>query len=190
MQSLRILFPTDGHDGGEGPSSPVVGIAEGGLHSAEGLLLARYFGGYSTSLEEHLSMTDSEVLSAMRARSRDPDSPGHEPARRVVQRDHFRRLYEPKPGDQELNLDPAVAVCNWAEVQFGRDSIRRIRKTKGPGARDFPVIKFDASVESSIALSRPLAHLPSALYDGVFIDSSAHDQAQRTLDREFSGILG
>lgn len=219
VQSLRILLPLGGQGEDEGPSSPVVGINEGGLHSAEALLLARYFmftqvyfhrvrcmydehlldflrewlphGEYPDSPEDHLAITDSEVSSAMRARSTNPASDGHDPARRVVQRDHFRRLYEPRMRDRERHLDPAGAVADWARSRYGDDKVRRVRKAKDPGERDFPVSKFDETTESSLTLSKPLAELPPALYDGVFVDSHVHVQAQQDLDdAALSGVLG
>ena len=72
---------------------PTLGIEEGGLHSAEALLLARYFmytqlyfhpvrriydihlksflkewfrgGFFSTNLDDHLNLTDNEVMAAI-----------------------------------------------------------------------------------------------------------------------------
>lgn len=217
VQSLRILFPPDGQEEDEGPSSPVIGINEGGLHSAEALLLARYFmfnqvyfhrvrcmydehlldflrawlprGEYPGSVDDHLDLTDSEVLAAMREQRSDPASDGHDAARRVVERDHFRRLYEPTTQDREHHLEPARAVADWASERYGAHKVRWVRKAKDPGERDFPVSKFDGTVESSLALSKPLSDLPPALYDGVFIDSQACDQARGELDDKLSEVL-
>jgi hypothetical protein len=46
-------------------------------------------GGFSTRLVDHLAMTDNEVLSAILAAERDDQHPGHDPARRIVHRDHY-----------------------------------------------------------------------------------------------------
>ena len=134
-------------------------------------------------------ITDSEVLAAMRKNSKDPTSDGHDAARRVVQRDHFRRLYEPNMQDRESHLEPARAVADWARERHGDDKVRRVHKVKDPGERNFPVTKFDGTVESSLRLSKPLAELPPAVYDGVFIDAQVYARTREELDGALPGIL-
>jgi uncharacterized protein len=96
LSNLRILpSALTGEDDAE--TEPALGVAEGGLHAAESLLLARYFmwtqvylhpvrvmydahlqdflsqwlpgGTFSVDLDTHLGMTDLEVLVAMRTGS-------------------------------------------------------------------------------------------------------------------------
>jgi HD superfamily phosphohydrolase len=110
IESLRILPKS--LEPGES-REPSLGVEEGGLHSAEALLLARYFmyeqvyfhnvrkiydrhlvefmkayykprGGYLRNLEFHLDQTDSEILSAIRSRATDPRADGHEPAKAIA----------------------------------------------------------------------------------------------------------
>lgn len=216
VQSLRILVP-DSDDDEEGPRSPVIGIDEGGLHSAEALLLARYFmfiqvyfhrvrsmydrhlldfltawlpnGQYPADLDAHLRLTDSHVLVAMRDAARNADLDGHEAARRIMQRDHYRRLYEPAPADLDRSLDPAAAVEQWAIDRYGNLAVRRIRPTKGAGAVDFPVRAFDGRVGSSLSRSKALSQVPDAAYDGVFIDGVHLDDATPALHAELDSIL-
>lgn len=217
VQSLRILSLSSETGDDEGPPSPAIGLDEGGLHTAEALLLARYFmftqvyfhrvraiydqhlldfltawlpgGQYPAALEAHLSMTDSHVLVAMRESSADIEAPGHEPARRIMHRDHYRRLYEPSPPDAERCLEPADAVERWARGHFGDQAVRRVRSSKGAGAMDFPVRSFDGRVGSSLSLSAALQSLPDATYDGVFIDGAHHEDATRELARDLFDIL-
>lgn len=91
--------------------------------------------------------------------------------------------------DRERHLEPAKAVADWATERYGADKVCWVRKAKDPGERDFPVSKFDGTVESSLALSKPLAELPPALYDGVFIESQACEQAREELDDALSEVL-
>src|SRR4051812_30164980 len=84
---LRILRPTPGEQA-NAPSEPALGVEEGGLHSAEAMMLARYFmysqlyfhpirriydihlkdflkawlqnGAFATDVDGHLSLTDNE----------------------------------------------------------------------------------------------------------------------------------
>jgi len=99
LSCLRILPPPPIRNQESGVE-PTLGVDEGGIHAAESLLLARYFmftqvyfhpvrlmydahlqdflqatlpgGRFSVDLQQHLSMTDLEVLTAMRSASEDP----------------------------------------------------------------------------------------------------------------------
>lgn len=118
IDTLRILpAPPVDDDGGEPQErEPMLGITEGGLQSAEALLLARYFsfsqvyfhrarriydihlkdflkawlepsGGFLPHQPaEHLNLTDNEVLSAIHAAANGGDEPLRTLARRIVVR--------------------------------------------------------------------------------------------------------
>ena len=131
---------------------PVLGIEEGGLHSAEALLLARYFmytqlyfhpvrriydihlktflkqwlgeGRFSTSLSDHLNLTHNEVMAAVFGMPPEMKSlPGHDPARRIVHREHFRTLYQRNPADVAENPDAAKAIYEAAACKFPQESV-------------------------------------------------------------------
>ncbi|MDA1311998.1 MAG: HD domain-containing protein, partial [Acidobacteria bacterium] len=139
IDTLRILpSPNDENNRGE----PVLGVEQGGLETAEALLLARYFmytqvyfhpvrriydihlkdflkewlpdGRFGTSTKEHLELTDAEVTTAIRTAAGDKDRPGHDPARRITNREHFRVLYRRHPRDVEscpMQDDPERREC-------------------------------------------------------------------------------
>jgi uncharacterized protein len=107
-----------------GATPPVLGCERGGLHSAEQLLLARYFmfsqvyhhptrlaynehlkdfltawlpdGHFPADVAGHLGRDDADVLLAIKTAAADPGHPGHGPAKRIVSRDHFKKAYEKK----------------------------------------------------------------------------------------------
>jgi len=127
IESLRIL-PKSSVEGGS--REPTLGVEFGGLHSAEALLLARYFmyeqvyfhpvrriydkhlidymkeyyggDGYKFEAEFHLSQTDNEILSAIRIAARDGRAPGHNSAKAILSRAHFRCVYKRNPTDDAL----------------------------------------------------------------------------------------
>lgn len=128
IESLRIL-PRSNKE--EESLEPVLGIEEGGIHSAEALLLARYFmyeqiyfhpvrrvydihliefmkshysldGGYKITPEFHLSQTDVEVMAAIRHAAQDSGHPLHKLARVIAFREHYRCIYRRSPSDDEL----------------------------------------------------------------------------------------
>lgn len=121
IDSLRIL-PNEI----EGSIEPALGIDEGGLRSAEALLLARFFmfsqlyyhpvrraydihlqkylsearGKFSTKLEDHLAITDNEILTEIAAAARNDKAKGYLHAKRITYRGHYRVLYEEPPNNQ------------------------------------------------------------------------------------------
>lgn len=118
IDTLRILpaSPTGGPADEDQSTEPTLGVTEGGVQSAEALLLARYFsfsqvyfhrarriydihlkdflkvwladsGGYLPyEPSEHLKLTDNDVLSALYFQAREGEEPLRTLARRVVER--------------------------------------------------------------------------------------------------------
>jgi HD superfamily phosphohydrolase len=209
IDTLRIL-PTD--------SGPVLGVEEGGLHSAEALLLARYFmytqvyfhpirriydillkdflaawlpgGKFATDLETHLSLTDNEVLAAIQEASRDSQKPGHEAARRIVHHEHFRVLYERHPDDVKVNPEAGAAVAAAAQEKFGPDNVRHDAYTQKRPATLFPVLRRDGQILDAGKLSEVLEHLPVVTIDFVYIRPDLLNQAESWLQQNRNAIIG
>src|SRR5947207_1456497 len=74
-------------------------------------------GRFQTTLADHLEMTDNEVTAAFRKAAREPGSRGHESAKRIVQRDHYRLLYQRNPDDVAVNPEAARAVFEAAKLR-------------------------------------------------------------------------
>jgi HD superfamily phosphohydrolase len=216
VDTLRIL-PKEYEQSQE----PALGVEEGGLHSAEALLLARYFmytqvyfhpvrkiydvhlrdfladwlrsrrddGRFSTSVEDHLRVTDNEVMAAILEAARKQDLPGHIHARRIVERDHFHRVYEWNPVDAKVNPAAAEAVFLAACDRYGEERVRRdSRPPKNEGV-DFPVLIQDGRVASSLELSQALQQLPAAAFDFVFVEGSLTQEAREWLKADRTNII-
>jgi HD superfamily phosphohydrolase len=196
---------------------PMLGIEEGGIHSAEALLLARYFmftqlylhpirriydihlkdflklwlhdGKFSIDLEDHLRMTDNEVLVAIQKAAYDESHPAHDPARRIFKREHFKVLYGRNPNDLLINRDASSAVYEAACKQFGADQFRHDAYKKGNTAPDYPVLADDGRVLSSLSCSRILAELEPAAIDYVFVAPELSKEAHKWLDRNRETII-
>ncbi len=194
-----------------------LGVEEGGLHSAEALLLARYFmftqlyihpirriydyhlqqflkawlpgGRFSTDVAEHLKKTDNEVWSAVSEADRNPGFPGHEAAKRIVRRDHFKRLYDPTPDELELCLEPAEAVYAAAREEFGEESLHLERYKKEGKAPGFPVLAFDGQVVHSHKRSEVLQHIPKTSINCVFICSDLYEVGKRWLEGNRTEVI-
>jgi len=204
IDTLCILPRTAGDS-----TEPVLGIEEGGLHSAEALLLARYFmytqlyfhpvrriydihlkdflktwlpgGCFTTTLPEHQQMTDNEVTAELLKAARDEGHPGHDPARRIVNREHFRLLYQRNPQDVQKNREAGMAIFEAACARFGEAAVRYDTYKESGNGLDFPVCTKDGRIESSLAMSETLKNVPIVAVDYVFISPEHRKEAEQWL---------
>lgn len=207
------LKPMDGDVSRE----PALGILDGGLHSAEALMLARFFmftqlyfhpvrriydihlkdfllatlpgGKYSTSVPDHLQLTDNEVTAAILSASRDPGAGGHDPARRIASREHYKLFYTRHPDDLKVNLQPGGTVYQAAKQKFGEENVRWDHQPAKGRAPEFPVLPKEGPITSSTSISEPLNHLPAASFEYVFVNPALHKQARAWLDASRQEIL-
>jgi hypothetical protein len=216
IDTLRILppAPTGRTDHS---SEPALGVEEGGLHSAEALLLARYFmysqvyfhsirriydihlkdflrawlpeGRFSTDLGDHLHRTDNEVMAAMLDAARSPEKSGHDPAQRIVAHEHFRLLYRRNPVDIRKNPEAAVAIHEAAVRKFGVENVRQDRYRGKGGAADFPVRLKDGRIASSLSVSEVLNEVPVAAFDYVFVVPEREEEARKWLENNREDII-
>ena len=163
---------------------PTLGIESGGLQSAEGLLWARQFmwtqvylhstrqvynlhladflsawlegGQFSINLESHLSLTDNEVLAGLALAARDEGAPGHEPAKCIMERKHFRRVYEVKPTDKQIALNAPEVIHAALVEKYGEQKVKL--KTRNPTSegRHFPVLTSPGNVKVPLRFLRRL----------------------------------
>jgi HD superfamily phosphohydrolase len=204
VDTLRIL-PMPPSEEGEAPVEPALGIEEGGLHSAEALMFARYFmfsqvyfhpvrriydihlkdflrewlsdGQFSTDVESHLAMTDNEVTAAMLAAARDRSQKGCQAAQRIVGRRHFKVVYERSPADIAVNPEAGDAVLRALQDELGPKLFRHDRYRQKGGAPNSPVRRRDDSIESSLTMSSVLERVPVVATDYVFADRAVAEKA-------------
>ena len=210
IDTLRIL-PN------EQTGEATLGIEAGGLHSAEALLLARYFmytqlyfhavrriydfhlleflkawlpgGRFSTDLDKHLAMTDNEVNAALMAAAFDAKAPGHRHARAIACRDHFRLVYERNPQDARRNPKAAVAVAQFLIDKYGADSVHLFPYTETNKRTDFPVRLMDGRVVSSLDASTVLPSIPVVMAEFVFISPERQKEAASCVKNEIASII-
>jgi hypothetical protein len=190
IDTLRILPRPD-------TGEPALGVEDGGLHSAEALLLARYFmytqlyfhhvrriydfhlqeflirhldgGKFPTAPADHLAWTDNEVTAELLRAARDPGHAGHDPARRIINREHYRLLYQRNPDDVTVNPRAAEAVARAVSGRFGVETVHPFTYAKMNRGLDFPVRLHDGRVVSCLNVSDVLKNIPVVLVDYVFI---------------------
>ena len=211
VDSMRVL------PSGQLSDEPTLGIASGGIHSCEALLLARYFmfmqvyyhpvrAAYDLHLEEFLKewlpsgrfpvevesmqrLNDNRVLDAVVDAAACPNAPGHVHASRIIHRNHFKMVYSPTLSDREANSEPLVAIAEACERRYGSEKVRVRSYPPSQAQTDFPVLSSDGSVESSHALSDPLRNIPVVDVKFVLIDPDVADDARQWIRSEKNTIL-
>ena len=212
IDTLRILPKEE-----DGSIEPVLGIEEGGLHTAESLLLARYFmytqlyfhsirriydihlqdflkewlpeGYFPTALLDHLQLNDNTILTELFKAADDVTLNGHDPARRIVNREHFKLLYQRNPRDVNENPDSAKAVFKAACDKFGENNVRKDNYKQGGNGHEFPVITEDNQIFSSLELSDTLKNVPIVAVDYVFINPELYQDAVKWKKENIQTII-
>ncbi|MDA8161658.1 MAG: hypothetical protein M0022_01950 [Desulfobacteraceae bacterium] len=211
IDTLRIL-PKDKES-----NEPTLGIEDGGIHSAEALLLARYFmftqvylhpvrriydihlkdflanhlpgSKFSADLATFLNTTDNNIINDLVTAAHTADGAASDAAIRIVNRTHFKVLYEKNPEDLLIFLDPGKVIYEAAIIEFGAESVRRDSYSKGAGAKEFPVRKKDGRIISSLSASEALEKIPDATIDFIFIDPAKREKAIKWLKEKRLTIL-
>jgi uncharacterized protein len=210
IETLRILPHPD-------TGEAALGVEEGGLQSAEALLWARYLiyvqvylhhvrriydihlrdflkawldnGKFSTNIEKHLRMTDNEVLSGLLKAARSGKSAGHDFADRIVNRRHFRKLYERNPLDLQKNLEAASVIFRAAEEEFGARNLRFDQYPGKGGGHDFPVLLSDSRIVKSGAASTVLLKLPVVATEFIFVAPDKREKAMTWLEENREKLI-
>lgn len=218
IDTLRILPPPPSGEGEKGKSQePALGVEEGGIQSAEALMLARYFmysqvyfhpvrrvydihlkdflkewlpgGIFPVDTEKHINITDNEVTVALLEAAYDSTKPGHIHAEKIVCRQHFKVLYSRNPTDTRINPHAGLAIYKAACEEFGSEHLRHDPYPPKGGAPDFPVQMRDGRIESSLTVSETLNQLPIASVDYVFADRGIIEQARKWLDEKREQLI-
>ena len=210
IDTLRILPKP-------GSNEPTLGIEEGGIHSAEALLLARYFmytqlyfhhvrriydfhlqefmkawlgdAKFPTTPDEHLRLTDNEVTSAILAAGGEVKHVAHRHARSIVFREHFRLLYERNPEDVTVNHRAAEAVARAAADLYGPESIHYFSYSEKNRGLDFPVRQHDGRVVSCLSVSDVLKSVPVVSVDFVFVAPAHRQAAGKWLEADRAAVI-
>lgn len=217
IDTIRIL-PAPPMDRSESQVRELtLGVEEGGLQTAEALLLARYFmfkqvyfhhvrrsydlhlldflkswlpdGQFSTDVENHVSYSDPAVMAAILAASVDESHLAHDAASRFMTRRHYRRVYRPQPADRDLCSDPGKAVFLALADELGPDHVKHDVNYDDGGVDDFPVLLEDGSVRSALSTSDVLQQHMSLSFDTVYVPPEMVDHARKFLKVKLLNIL-
>ena len=211
IDTIRLL------PGSSQTGEPTLGVGAGGIHSAEALLLARYFMfmqvylhsvrlAYDFHLREFLQVwlpegrftpekdasqlpTDNEIISAIARSAEDQHKPGHEAANRILSRRHFRRLYIQTRADKEKCEELASVVAKACKEKFGKDKVRLELYRQSEPVTEFPVLDSGGAIVSSHDYSDTLQHTPIVDVGIVFVDPECVEEAKNWLSKTKDDIF-
>lgn len=184
-----------------------IGIEIGGLHTAEELLLARFFMFsqvyfhhirriYDIHLKEFLkeilegnlllskpidllTITDNEISQAIRKASDNTNEKGHIHAKRIWCREHFKLLHEVTLKEQE-HMEFGKKLFRAACDEFGSENLYHDEESKKQtNDLDFPVSDIDGTIHHSYHLSKTLEKIPPNSIEYIFINPTLRDEARR-----------
>jgi HD superfamily phosphohydrolase len=217
IDTMRILYPPPIPDETESSTVPVVGIEIGGIHSAEALMIARYFmysqvyyhhirriynihlkefeqaflpeGRFPSDYESFIKHSDPEITSALYSCAFDSNNSLSSLARRIVNREHYRLLWRPTAEDI-TNRDQVQAVFAAVEKEFGQERVRTDEMTLDPGETNFPVmVDENEPTRSSLSVSRTLPNLVPTKIQYLFIHPDDLAKARRWMRNKRDAIL-
>jgi HD superfamily phosphohydrolase len=193
-----------------------LGLDHGAIHSAEALLLARYFmytqvyfhdvrrvydihlkeflqawrpdGKLPSDWTELMQLTDHEVLTAMRLAARDPSSKCHELATRVLSRKHFRTIYELVSPHKRQSPRILEELKVATIKQFGQEKILSDQYGPKSETNDFLIHTDDNNVVSSSQVSGVIATLPPIEIGLIFAHPSIANEARTFVNQQLKTI--
>ena len=146
-------------------------------------------GTFPIDVEGHLQISDNEVSAALLSASRNSTAAGHDAARRIIERKHFRVLYERNPSDIVLHSSPGEVIADAAVKKFGQASVRYSKPKIKEVATEFPVKTRDGRIVPAMTVSEVMAKLKPTAIDYVFVNPDLLRDAGQWLVKERSTIL-
>jgi uncharacterized protein len=193
-----------------------VGLDVGSIHSAEALLLARYFmytqvyfhdvrraydlhlkdflqvwlddGKFPADWSQLIGYSDHEVIAAIRKSATDPSDRLHGLASRLISREHFRTVFELLNSHKRQRPDIFKEILDFSRKTFGDDQVRWDEYGPKSESNEFPVLIDDDTVTSS-EVSEVIKRLPAIEFGLIFVHPDLKDQAKRAIDTELKRLL-
>lgn len=146
-------------------------------------------GRFKPDIDYHLSLTDSEIIAAMRKADYDGNMAGHRWARRLARRKHFRVLDPGRPQDAGRNPQVAEAICRAAQAEFGADLVRAAHPPSRKTQLEFPVLMESGEVVSALSASEALRAIPVPAPGYVYADEEILDKATKWLQKHRKQVI-
>jgi HD superfamily phosphohydrolase len=194
-----------------------LGLDIGAIHTAEALLLARFFmytqvyfhdvrrvydlhlkeflqrwlpgGKFPADWQKLLEVSDHEVLVAMRRAVSEKSDDLHELAARVLARKHFRTVYELVSTHKKRVPTILADLFGAATAEFGAENVRKDSYGPKSESNDFLVQTGVGAVESSLQVSGVIANVPPVEIGLIFVSPAVSERAKQWVDSKAKALL-
>lgn len=194
-----------------------LGLDIGAIHTAEALLLARYFmytqvyfhdvrrvydlhlkeflqawldgGKFPSDWRKLLELTDHEVLASMRKSAATPGDPRHDLASRVLARKHFRTVYELVSTHKKKKPTFFKELLQATTTKFQAENIRSDMYGPKSETNDFLVQTDGGTIESSLQVSGVIANVPAVEIGLIFAKPDLAEKAKSWVDAKVKALL-
>ena len=211
VDTMRILPDSQQAD------EPALGVQSGGIHSAEALLLARYFmfmqvyyhrvrvaydfhlqqflrawlpgRRFPTNTDQHQQLTDNELLAEISKAAKDSSLPGREAADRIVNRKHFSGFYSRTREDNEKYENPLGNIFDACAEEYGQDKVHKVEYTQQKPATNFPIHTSENKIVSSHSVSDVFQMIPLVDIGIVLVAPEIKEDAAKWLEEHRETIL-
>jgi HD superfamily phosphohydrolase len=151
--------------------------------------LAEEHGGvFPTDPTVLINLSDNEVMTALLFAARTEGAPGHEPARRIILRKHFKDFYRRRPGDVEIFAEAAKAIFEEAKIEFGAENVRYADGRKS-GIPETFAVENDGQVVASTSLSDAFGNLPQPKGEFVYVAPELRTKAREWVEEHGPDII-
>lgn len=136
-----------------------------------------------------MAIDDVLILKEVQDAAGDSTHPGHEPARRLAQRDHHKLVYSANQSDLQVNPDAAGYVVETFKQEFPNAVVWRDQLPPKHSGRSFPVLMHDGRVINSTSLSEMIATGLNNAVDYVFVDREHAVRSEGFLKNNLKAII-
>lgn len=147
-------------------------------------------GKFKDDLESHMSLADNEVTAALLKAAYDETLPGHEAAKRIIFRKHFKKVYKVTKQDLEINIDALQILYDNLVLKYGKENIKKDDYGKKGGKLEFPVLDDDNNtIKNSINVSDILNDIPDLTTNFIFVHPELKNEIKTYIDNKKNSIL-
>lgn len=135
-------------------------------------------------------MDDARLQVALHDAASTSSAPGHEHAKRIVNRRHFKVAWSLNAADLRLNQNACAIIAEALTTRYGAENVRKDTYSKAQRT-DFPVLMRDGKINWAQSVSdvvRNLSLSPLAT-EFVLVEPTLRDEARDWLRPNLADIL-
>ena len=145
---------------------------------------------FPTDVDNYLNYTDSLILSEIYKRTKNKELVGHEKAKRIANREHYKKIYKKNLADiSETCLNPVRCIYDYLSDIFGTENVKIFEKADTGGILDFLIVNTKDEIKNSTNYSELVKKMPTINVGYVLINKKYRDEAEKLLENEKEKIL-